>query len=506
MFKNLILSRLMLPLALALLAPLTSANAVAVYTTQTRLLMVPSVNVPGLGSFQAQLIISDGDAALRVGTVLQLQQMVASASAVDLPASYQFGDQTVLLPALAVRAPDGSVSYFDVKLRNTSGGASPLTFVVDSMADTALGRSTAGATGAAGAAGPAGVAGPTGLLGATGAAGASGPAGPSGAAGPTGPAGLQGAVGAAGLSGASGKTVLNGTIDPAAAVGTDGDFYYNTSAKTFFGPKAAGAWPVTGTLLVGAAGAIGTMGPAGNVGPAGPAGAIGLRGDLGFKGDVGLTGPPGAMGLKGDAGVQGATGPAGLAGLGGAGGAVAGSSSSFEVKLTTRLDGRPEGQAFLPLNGYIKTAPTVIDLFDPFIPFISFDIFFPGSEAYAMAQPFPVATTLTKIRGGVRVHAALGVNQNYLKITATLYIIRLNNTGFFDRSSLPDPTPLVCVFPEISPFNNGSSLEASCVSTSGSVNVNAGDRGFIVFSATNLGAPSQGVSSVTVAASVSVAP
>lgn len=50
-----------------------------------------------------------------------------------------------------------------------------------------------------------------------------------------------------------GKGVLNGSINPDASIGTDGDFYLNTATKTFFGPKAAGAWPA-GFSLVGPAG------------------------------------------------------------------------------------------------------------------------------------------------------------------------------------------------------------------------------------------------------------
>jgi len=61
------------------------------------------------------------------------------------------------------------------------------------------------------------------------------------------------------------KTVLNGTIDPTSADGSDGDFYINTATWQIFGPKAAGAWPA-GVSLVG---------PAGQAGPAGPAGADG---------------------------------------------------------------------------------------------------------------------------------------------------------------------------------------------------------------------------------------
>jgi hypothetical protein len=68
-----------------------------------------------------------------------------------------------------------------------------------------------------------------------------------------------GAAGTNGTNGVDGKTVLNGTSNPTAAIGTNGDFFINTSSNTLFGPKAAGAWP-TGVSLVGPAGTNGTNG------------------------------------------------------------------------------------------------------------------------------------------------------------------------------------------------------------------------------------------------------
>ena len=64
--------------------------------------------------------------------------------------------------------------------------------------------------------------------------------------------------GPAGTNGVDGKTVLNGTSNPTAAIGANGDFFINTSSNTLFGPKAAGAWP-TGVSLVGPAGSNATV-------------------------------------------------------------------------------------------------------------------------------------------------------------------------------------------------------------------------------------------------------
>ena len=50
--------------------------------------------------------------------------------------------------------------------------------------------------------------------------------------------------------------MLNGAADPTGGIGTDGDFYINTTTDFIFGPKTAGAWG-TGTSLVGPQGPAG---------------------------------------------------------------------------------------------------------------------------------------------------------------------------------------------------------------------------------------------------------
>src|SRR3569623_2021492 len=56
-------------------------------------------------------------------------------------------------------------------------------------------------------------------------------------------------------AGTPGASILNGTSNPSSGVGNNGDFYLNTSTNTLFGPKASGAWPGSGTSLIGPAGA-----------------------------------------------------------------------------------------------------------------------------------------------------------------------------------------------------------------------------------------------------------
>ncbi len=158
-----------------------------------------------------------------------------------------------------------------------------------------------------------------------------GPPGPIGLTGPAGAAGVAGAAGAAGVNGKDGKTLLNGVANPSAALGSDGDFFLNTTTFTIFGPKTAGSWPA-GVALVSGAGTVGAQGPIGPAGPAGPAGATGaagaastVPGPAGPIGPVGLTGPAGPIGPAGAAStVPGPAGPAGATGATGAASSVPG--------------------------------------------------------------------------------------------------------------------------------------------------------------------------------------
>lgn len=71
--------------------------------------------------------------------------------------------------------------------------------------------------------------------------------------GPKGEQGLQGdpgANGADGPNGQDGKTVLNGSGAPAAGLGSEGDFYIDTSTNEIYGPKTTNGWG-SPTSLVG---------------------------------------------------------------------------------------------------------------------------------------------------------------------------------------------------------------------------------------------------------------
>jgi hypothetical protein len=90
--------------------------------------------------------------------------------------------------------------------------------------------------------------------------GAQGPSGVTGATGPsgqsyTGPSGVDGSTGPTGATGAA-IVGVGGT--PNTNVGRDGDFAFDVSGKTIYGPKAAGEWPA-GTSLLGPTGPTGSL-------------------------------------------------------------------------------------------------------------------------------------------------------------------------------------------------------------------------------------------------------
>ena len=144
------------------------------------------------------------------------------------------------------------------------------------------------------------------------------------------------------------NTILNGVTPPKNSEGIDGDFYIDTKALLFYGPKSKSHWPtprsirgpqgqtgpsgLNGTdakpsanvISVGAQGLTGAIGPKGEQGPQG---IPGVAGAVGLKGEAGETGPPGASGASGSNGAQGVSGPQGVQGANGAVGPVGPSGS-----------------------------------------------------------------------------------------------------------------------------------------------------------------------------------
>ncbi len=109
-----------------------------------------------------------------------------------------------------------------------------------------------GAAGQQGEPGPTGPIGPDGATGATGAQGIPGSIGAKGDKGDPGPQGTVGAQGPIGVQGPIGpqgpvgpQSIVYGTGAPTSGIGATGNFYLDTAAGNWYGPKAAnGTWPL----------------------------------------------------------------------------------------------------------------------------------------------------------------------------------------------------------------------------------------------------------------------
>ena len=118
-------------------------------------------------------------------------------------------------------------------------------------------------------------------------------------------------------------TWLSGAGAPADSLGTNSDFYLDTTASAWYGPKAGNTWTATGPNdLVGPPGPMGADGPPGPMGVMGLTGADGAPGPMGVMGLTGADGAPGPMGVQGVQGVQGIQGIAGDPGVMGPAGPI----------------------------------------------------------------------------------------------------------------------------------------------------------------------------------------
>jgi hypothetical protein len=121
------------------------------------------------------------------------------------------------------------------------------------------------------------------------------------------------------------NTILNGVTAPKASEGIEGDFYINTKAMLFYGPKTKTSWPSP----------ISIRGPKGQVGPNGSNGTDAKPGaHVIAAGAQGLTGATGPKGEQGTQGIQGVAGPAGSKGEAGATGAAGSSGASGSIGAT----------------------------------------------------------------------------------------------------------------------------------------------------------------------------
>ena len=68
------------------------------------------------------------------------------------------------------------------------------------------------------------------------------------------------------IKGTPGNTVNSGSGAPSNSLGVNGDFYIDTANSRFYGPKAAGAWPLTYLSLIGPPGpGSGSVNPTGTI-------------------------------------------------------------------------------------------------------------------------------------------------------------------------------------------------------------------------------------------------
>lgn len=119
--------------------------------------------------------------------------------------------------------------------------------------------------------------------------------GPQGPVGPAGATGATGPTGAGGPAGTNGKTIYNGSGSPSNSLGTDGDFYIDTTNVLLYGPRAGGVWPA----------GINLVGPKGD------------KGDQGLEGTQGIQGVQGVPGLNGKSVLNGSGSPSAHVGVDG---------------------------------------------------------------------------------------------------------------------------------------------------------------------------------------------
>lgn len=270
------------------------------------------------------------------GNATQLQGRAVSATAPATGAGL-FWSGTAWTPGNGTTGPTGAPGVDGAKFYSGSSGptgsfGSSGDFWLDTNSGVLYGPKASGSWGAGLQlqSGPAGPTGPQSTV--------TGPTGPTGAAssvtGPTGIAGATGASGPTGPTGTRGATLLAGDGAPLSNYGENGDWYIDTAAADFYGPKSGGSWgtptidllAITGpTGAAGAASAVtGPTGAASSVtGPTGPTGSTGAASTV-----TGPTGPTGAASTV--------TGPTGPTGAGGAAGAT-GASYSNVVATPTGL-------------------------------------------------------------------------------------------------------------------------------------------------------------------------
>lgn len=204
------------------------------------------------------------------GNATQLQGRAVSATAPATGAGL-FWSGSSWAPGNGTTGPTGPSGQDAPKIYSgTTGPVAGFGLTGDFFVDTTAGRlygPKAGGSWGVGLelrSGPAGPTGPASTV--TGPTGSTGPA--SVVTGPTG-VGATGPTGITGPTGSRGATLLAGNGVPGNAYGNNGDWYIDTNASDFYGPKAGGVWGSPTIDLLAITGPTGPMA----TGPTGPTGS-----------------------------------------------------------------------------------------------------------------------------------------------------------------------------------------------------------------------------------------
>ena len=277
-----------------------------------------------------------------------------------------------------------------------------------------------------------------------------GPRGPQGPIGPVGPQGPQGRVGATGPQGPRGVQGVQGNNGPQGREGATGT------------KGATGATGATGPRgLQGIEGPVGPQGIQGIQGPVGPQGPTGVIGPEGPSGCPGATGPTGPIGLTG---VTGATGPTGIAGIG----AIIPFASGPAISLTTIAGGLAGTPAFIGFGSSVSAATALGASIDT-------------TSLANVAFSVPRTTNITSITAYFSVTAGLSLVGSSVAISAQLYQSTAPNNSF---------SPIAGTLINLTPNLSGVvAIGAICTGslTGLSIQINAGTRLMLVFSATASG-------------------
>ncbi len=262
----------------------------------------------------------------------------------------------------------------------------------------------------------------------------------------------NGVTGATGPAGQDGAKVYHGDGAPAAAFGTSGDLWVDTTGQRIYGPKANGSWGEPMNLAPGLPGptgatGVGATGPAGVAGATGATGAAGASvtgpaGSAGSVGATGATGPAGQAGTSGSNGAVGATGPTGAAGSAGTNGAAGAAGATGPTGASGASGSNGEAGATGATGPAYQTTVTGVSLsgtgtYNPLTLDSSFDCYYltlaTGAAIQALSITGPTGATKLLLNigttGVATLNHATGANANARFATVVQGNIQLTTGG-----------------------------------------------------------------------------